>query len=339
MVETMEDKIGKITDDIMRSAQLAAALEVSGWPKPGNIHRIADFADTRFEHFIAGAIALGPSIREAALQGVRVDLGELQISEIGVGRYIKKAVTEVNEWHLGGNTNLGISLLFIPLAAAAGLTCIKIDRIENQLLRENLINIMKATTFQDSLDTYEAINSASSAALGRLEKEVAPDLTDQRAKAKLFEQGVTLYDAMKVSSNWDNIAKELATGMAICFETGYPTLLKVYKETKDINIATVHTFLTILSTFPDTLIARKIGVKETPYIERAVDIGIKKTKWITQTAEHILEIGGLTTDTGRNAIFDFDHKLRSALGEYNPGTSADLTAGSLMVALLCGLKF
>ena len=32
-------------------AQLAAALEVSGWPKPGNVHRTADFTDTRFEHY------------------------------------------------------------------------------------------------------------------------------------------------------------------------------------------------------------------------------------------------------------------------------------------------
>lgn len=118
----MENKVNEIADDIMRSAQLAAALEVSGWPKPGNVHRIVDLVGTRFEHFIAGAIALGPSVREAALQGVKVSLGKLQMSDIEVGRYIKEAVSEVKRWHRGGNTHLGISLLFIPLAAAAGLT-------------------------------------------------------------------------------------------------------------------------------------------------------------------------------------------------------------------------
>jgi len=37
-----------------------------------------DFVDTRFEHFIAGAIALGPAVREAAFQGVKAGLGNLQ---------------------------------------------------------------------------------------------------------------------------------------------------------------------------------------------------------------------------------------------------------------------
>ena len=335
----MEAKNGNIANEIMCSAQLAAALEVSGWPKPGNVHRTADFSDTRFEHFIAGAIALGPTVREAAFQGLRTGLGELQVGEIGVGRYIREGVSDVKKWHRGGNTHLGIILLFIPLAAAAGLTHIKKGGIELQSLRENVTNIMKATTPKDAINTYDAITLASSAALGRLKKEAVPDLTDQRSKAKLAEQEVTLYDVMKVSSKWDNIAKEWATGMAICFETGYPTFLKVYQGTNDINTATVHTFLTILSNFPDTFIARKVGTKETPYIEKAVAIGIKKIEWITETAEHILKMGGLTNELGRKAIFDFDRTLQSAGGEYNPGTSADLTAGSLMIAFLCGLRF
>jgi triphosphoribosyl-dephospho-CoA synthetase len=127
--------------------------------------------------------------------------------------------------------------------------------------------------------------------------------------------------------------------MKICFETGYRSIIRTYDETHDINIAIVHTFLTLLSTFPDTFIARKVGVKETPYIERAVEIGIKRIDWITKTAGHVLKKGGLTTELGREAIYEFDCKLQNAKGEYNPGTTADLTAGSLFVALLCGLRF
>ena len=80
-------------------------------------------------------------------------------------------------------------------------------------------------------------------------------------------------------------------------------------------------------------------IKETPYIERAVEIGIRKIGWITETADRILERGGLTTELGVEAVHEFDRKLQSARGEYNPGTTADLTAGSLFVALLCGLGF
>ena len=45
-------------DRIMLIAQLASALEASGTPKPGNVHRNADFHQTSFEHFLAGSIAL-----------------------------------------------------------------------------------------------------------------------------------------------------------------------------------------------------------------------------------------------------------------------------------------
>ncbi len=67
----------KIAQEVMNAAQLAASLEVSATPKPGNIHRNADYLPTRFEHFLSGAVALGPSIGEVASQGIKVTLGEL----------------------------------------------------------------------------------------------------------------------------------------------------------------------------------------------------------------------------------------------------------------------
>ncbi|MDP6641398.1 MAG: triphosphoribosyl-dephospho-CoA synthase, partial [Nitrososphaerales archaeon] len=59
----------KIAKDVMNAAQLAASLEVSATPKPGNVHRNADYPSTRFEHFLSGAVALGPAISSAASQG------------------------------------------------------------------------------------------------------------------------------------------------------------------------------------------------------------------------------------------------------------------------------
>ena len=111
----MKEEFLRAADEIMVAAQLAAALEVSGWPKPGNIHRTADFHDTRYEHFIASSIGFGPVMREAALRGVRVGIGELQPSEVGVGGLVKEAVAEGRRWHRGGNTHLGTILLFTPL--------------------------------------------------------------------------------------------------------------------------------------------------------------------------------------------------------------------------------
>ena len=47
----------------MRCINLASLLELSGWPKPGNVHRTKDFEDTRFEHFLSGIAAIQPNFR------------------------------------------------------------------------------------------------------------------------------------------------------------------------------------------------------------------------------------------------------------------------------------
>ena len=324
---------------IMQCAQLAAALEVSAWPKPGNVHRTADFSDTKFEHFIAGSIALGPTTYEAAKRGVLAGLQNLDIENIGIGSLIKDTIENVKSWHSGGNTHLGISLLFIPLSAAAGFSLSTSGKLQTMSLRRNIKQILEATSIKDACYVYEAITIAGSAAIGKLKQPDLPDLSHQTAQLLIQKKQLTLYDLMKASSKWDNIAHEWSSGLDICFSLGYPTLIKLFNESKNLNLAIVHTFLTILSKFPDTFIARKIGVKHTPFIEEAVRIGLEATNWVSETAKSVLTIGGLNSEEGTQALWDFDNKLRKTGGDLNPGTTADLTAGALMIALLCGLRY
>jgi triphosphoribosyl-dephospho-CoA synthase len=323
----------------MQCAQLAAALEVSSWPKPGNVHRTSDFSDTKFEHFIAGSIALGPATHKAAKRGMLSGLHSFELKEIGIGRLIKETVENVNSWHHGGNTHLGISLLFIPLASAAGFSSSTVGTIDPNSLRRNVRKIMRATSITDASYVYDAIISAGSTALGRLQQPDLPDLLDQEAQQDIQKNQLTLFDLMKASSGWDNIAHEWTSGLEICFKTGYPTIITQLNETGNLNLAIVHTFLTILSNFPDTLIARKVGIKQTPFIEEAVHIGLKATNWVSETAKSVLMNGGLKSKEGTRKLWTFDYKLKHAGGELNPGTTADLTAGSLMIALLCGLRY
>jgi len=60
------DEVG---DLVARCAMLAALLEVSAYPKPGNVHRLRDVPGTRYEHFLAGSVAMGPAMRKLALGG------------------------------------------------------------------------------------------------------------------------------------------------------------------------------------------------------------------------------------------------------------------------------
>jgi triphosphoribosyl-dephospho-CoA synthase len=332
--------IKKLLEHIRSSAELAAALEVSGWPKPGNVHRTRDYSTTHYEHFLAGSISLGSSVEFAALKGLMVAKNRLNISKIGIGKIIKKAIFDIRKSHKGGNTHLGICLLFIPLATATAKTYIEVGNFSLNVLQNNIKKVILSTTPRDAISVYEAISLVSSPhELGRVNDVHAPDIYDKKAYMKILENKISLFDAMKESSSYDTIAKELVTGMKISFNIGYRELIETFNLTKNINVATVHTFLRILSKVPDTFIARKIGLRKVSNIKEAVKIGIKETKWISEIAKQILNLGGLTTEKGAKILWDFDHKLQNLGEDYNPGTTADLTANALFIALLRGLKF
>jgi len=91
-----------------------------------------------------------------------------------------------------------------------------------------------------------------------------------------------------------------------------------------VNVATVHTFLKILSEVTDTLIARKAGST--------------KAKMISKKAKQILDMGGLTTQKGRSLLQKLDKKLRDSRHQLNPGTTADLTAAALALTTLNGYR-
>ena len=73
-------------EEIAKMAQIASALEVSGYPKPGNVHRTRDFDDMEFEDFVISGIVIGDTIREACTD---VDVENPQL-----GKYILQAVAD-----------------------------------------------------------------------------------------------------------------------------------------------------------------------------------------------------------------------------------------------------
>jgi triphosphoribosyl-dephospho-CoA synthase len=228
----------------------------------------------------------------------------------------------------------------IPLAVAAGKTQIKEGEISTTILRNNVKDVMESTTPRDAVGVYKAIASVSSSnELGKLIGEPIPDLCDEQAEYRILAKKITLFDVMRQSSSYDTIARELVTGMEISFEVGYKKLTETFSSTHDINAATVHTFLRILSETPDTFIARKVGTKLTSDVKKAVELGRKETIWISETAEKVLRSGGLTTKEGKASLWEFDKMLQKLGKDYSPGTTADLTTASLMITLLSGLKF
>ena len=211
-------------EEIAAAAQLACLLEVSA-PKPGNVSPGRHFHDTRFEDFLASAVAIGPALAGAG--------------DHALGETIHAAVEATGRW-TRSNTNLGIILLLAPLARAA-LT-------HGEALPQSLRETLAATTVADAARVYAAIRRMRPGGLGAAAAEdVAAAPT------------VTLRDAMALAAERDSVAREYASGFEITFGIGAPALRRARAEGLDWSDAVVETYLHLLAAVPDTHIARKLG--------------------------------------------------------------------------------
>jgi len=306
-------------EHVSRCLELAILLEVSAYPKPGNIHRTADFQETRYEHFLASAVAVAPHFKHAAEQGIKVSEGKIKPTDVGIGTIIKDAVKSVSLWQSDGNTLLGAIILLSPIAVAAGM--LAEEKFSPSKLRKTMKVIVESSTPMDAVNVYDAIQIAKPSGLGRAPKL---DVTDPVSKQKILDEQVTLLEVFKIASAYDSIASEWVNNYPLTFDLGHPYFTQQLKETTDVNTATVHTFLKILSEVPDTFISRKVGLAE--------------AKKISAEAGRVLEKGGLTTPSGRNLLQKFDKKLKDPAHKLSPGTTADITEAVLAISILNGYR-
>lgn len=285
---------------IAKIAQIASALEVSGYPKPGNVHRTRDFEDMEFEDFIISGIVIGDTIEKATS---KVDKNNLQNARLG--KYILDAVKETDKW-IANNTNLGIVMMITPIACGAAIS----DDFSQ--VRKNMSELMKATTVEDAVDLYDAINIADAGGMGDQDEY---DVASENAKEELRANKQTMFDVLEISAAWDRLASEMTTGMSVVFELGYPTYYDL-RKTRKYSDACVLTFLTILSEVPDTLISRKYGDK------KASEVSLQAKQLLMFRDDDDFEI----------KLKEFDDYLYA--NKLNPGTTADLVAASIFVSYL-----
>jgi len=214
-------------EEVAAAAQLACLLEVSA-PKPGNVSPEHHFHDTRYEDFLASAVAIGRPLAAAGEEPLGVTI---------------RAAVEATMRCTRSNTNLGIVLLLAPLARAA--------RATGGSLRERLAGTLAATTVADAAETYSAIRRAHPAGLG-----------EAAAEDVAAPPSVTLREAMALAAGRDSVAHEYVTDFGLTFGVGVPALRAARKAGLSWSDATVDGYLTILAAVPDTHIARKLGGAE-----------------------------------------------------------------------------
>lgn len=312
----------KSIDDLMRCITLASSLELSGWPKPGNVHRTKDFEITRFEHFLAGIASIQPNFRDLCQRVyINSNLTRENYNYIKLGGFFEEATREMMKWQKGGNVLFGHILILGPLAAAAAIG-LKTEIMNFDEFKANLNKIIEDSTVEDTINLYKAIRVCSPGGLGKIDKY---DVYDENSLIYIKEDKINLKRIFDFSKDYDSISLEYSQGFRIILEEGLPYFFERFDSTKDINTATVDTFLKILSDYPDTLIIRKSG--------------LAKASYVSQEASEILKCGGISSEIGFKLIKQLDLKLHEKKGMMNPGTTADLLAGIIFCALLFGLSF
>lgn len=209
-----------------RIATLASLLEVTA-PKPGNVHRGADFEDLTFEDFVLSAVALGDSIDRTQNDSC----GATALDAVRSTRAV-----------VGTNTNLGIVLLLVPLGKCAA------HLVNGELNRAAVTKLLAGLDEHDCRLVYEAINAASPGGLGRVADQ---DVRNCPPK--------DLIAAMKLASDRDLIAKQYANGFVQVFDDVVTSLVEGLARFDNLSRAIVFAHVKLLSQFPDSLIDRKNG--------------------------------------------------------------------------------
>jgi len=284
-------------------------LEVASYPKPGNVHRLRDFTDTRFEDFLVSSLVLVPFIAKGVKRGFKGVFNKIVVGDLiyNITRYSMSI-------HGGGNTCLGVATLLTPLAIASGFMLKKRGDVDVSVITKEAEKLVrKYTTVYDSIHFYKAIRYIKPSYISLKDETYGfPNILSKNYKSELLSRGLKLWDILKLSAKFDIVSKEVVEG--------YPLSLDAMKflEQKlnvgiDWNNAVLDTYLYMLSRVDDTLVLRKFGRK--------------LMRVISRRAKKILEAGGSKTTNGYKMIIKLDKYLEAK--NVNPGATADIIATAI----------
>lgn len=217
-----------------------------------------------------------------------------------VGRRVEAAVAATLE-AAHCNTNLGILLLCAPIAVALEREPQARDRAG---LRTAVSAVLRTLSVDDAAAAYRAIARANPGGLGRAE---AQDVASAPS--------IDLRSAMALAAHRDSIARQYAGGYADLFDTG----LRAFAAEHTTTAAVQRAYLSFLAGWPDSHIVRKLGEATAHSVMRQAQ------PWLVRATQ-----GEAIDDCPAFAAWDAELKARGI----NPGTSADLTVATAMLAAL-----
>lgn len=264
--------------------------------KPGNVSLHSPGHGMDAAMFLASATAAAGPLCQA---GARV------------GQRIEAAVQAT--WAVAGcNTNLGILLLCAPLARAVEL---QPAARSVPALRRAVETVLAELDLDDARAAYRAIALARPGGLGAAaEQDVhgAPS--------------IGLRAAMALAAERDLVARQYRDAYADLFDGGLAALAagsSAAAGKPEGRAAVQHLYLHLLATHPDSHIVRKQGLAVAQTVMKAAQA------WLARSGDCLRARRALDDDA---EFVRWDASLKAS--RINPGTTADLTVATLMLAAL-----
>ncbi|MFN5852856.1 MAG: triphosphoribosyl-dephospho-CoA synthase [Pirellulaceae bacterium] len=279
---------------IGRCAEAACVLEATA-KKAGNVHPDAAFRDMHVRDFY----------RSAAAVRLAIDTRP----EASVGELIEMA-WEATRRVVSVNTNLGILLLFAPLVVAwrrLMRTGVSGEQVV-ALWPNELPKVLGQLTHADADRVFRTISAARPGGLGQVDRGDVREIPQ-----------VTLLEAMEMAEGRDRIAWQYTHRFEEVFRLG-DWIDGKRRLGEPWGSLIVDLQLMLLATSHDSLIVRKNGPEVADEVQ--------------QRACRVLAGRESGDPVWIEAWINFDQWLRADGNRRNPGTTADLIAAALMVALV-----
>lgn len=226
---------------------------------------------------------------------------DAQFGDRTLGQRILAAL-EVTYSKVGCNTNLGIVLLAAPIVHA-------ILKYPHLPLLTALKQVLSETTLQDAELSFAGIRLVSPAGMGERDEH------DVSQKPQ-----ITLLEAMQLASAHDMVARQYAEGYTQLFSQALPLYRTYIERWERPAWALTAVYLYWLSSVPDSHIARKYGEA----------VALKVQQAAHEHAETFMALENPKTYMA--TLLQWDQSLKQK--RLNPGTSADLTVITAMLAML-----
>lgn len=201
----------------------------------------------------------------------------------------------------GGNTQFGALLLITPMVRTAA---------DGDIAPDAITDVVERTTVEDAANFYRAFEHVDVAVADPPDAYEDLDVRRGSGAIEAIEtRGLTLYDVMELSAPVDGVAREWTTGFDRSFDAG----ARLLEGDGPVPDRTARVFLELLADEPDT------------FIEKTHD---------EATATEATRRARLARD---GEIHPSDLAAEFIEREINPGTTADIVAGGLFIALDRGL--